>query len=64
MRSRMDRYNNYDENTKEVSRSDKNKGLYNNIDSNKKYTNFTDINRVNAIEIEEAKRNCKTKHRY
>lgn len=64
MRSRMDRYNNYDENTKEVSRSDKNKGLYNNIDSNKKYTNFTDINRVNAIEIEEAKRNCKTREGY
>ena len=63
MASRMDRYG---QNTTRVSstRSRRNKELYNNIGKNTKYTNFTDISKVDAIDLNEAKRNYQTREGY
>ena len=63
MRSRMDRYNNLND-YEETKRSRKNEELYKNIGNNAKYTNFTDVNSSNAIEIDNAKRNCHTREGY
>ena len=63
MRSRMDRYKN--ENfLKDYSRSDKNKELYNNLGNNKRYTNFTDVTNSNVFDIDEARKNNRTREGY
>ena len=66
MRSRMDRYRKLenDSGNSTYSRSDKNKELYQNLGNNTKYTNFTDVSRVNAVSLEEAKRKSNTREGY
>ena len=62
MRSRMERYH-QDEIEKDiqVSRSDKNKELYEDLGRNTKYTNFTDIEQVNAIDLDIASKSYRTR---
>ena len=62
MRSRMDRY--YEEDTKKYTRSNKNQDLYRNIGSNTKYTNFTDVTNANVFDIDNAKKNSRTRQGY
>lgn len=65
MRSRMDRYKDIDNtNHEEYRRADKNKDLYQNLGNNTKYTNFTDVSRVNAVSLDDAKRNYRTREGY
>ena len=65
MRSRMERYH-QDEIEKDiqVSRSDKNKELYEDLGRNTKYTNFTDIEQVNAIDLDIASKSYRTREGY
>lgn len=65
MRSRMERYH-QDEIEKDiqVSRSDKNKELYEDLGRNTKYTNFTDIEQVNAIDLDVASKSYRTREGY
>ncbi len=65
MRSRMDRYKDIDNtNNQEFRRSDKNRELYQNVGTNTKYTNFTDVSRANAVSLDDAKRNYRTREGY
>lgn len=66
MKSRMDRYNT---NLKDAgytrgSRQTRNSELYNNIGNNTKYTNFTDVSQLNAISLDDAKKNYRTREGY
>ncbi len=63
MASRMDRY---EKSTTRASssRRKRNQELYDNIGKNTKYTNFTDVSKVDAIDLNEAKRNYKTREGY
>ena len=57
MKSRMDRYRNSDStNKEEYSRSSRNQELYKNIGSNQKYTNFTDVSKIDAYSLNDAKK--------
>ena len=62
MPSRMDRYQSSNTNT--ASRRRRNQELYDNIGKNTKYTNFTDISKVDAIDLNAAKRNYRTREGY
>ena len=62
MPSRMDRYQSSNTNT--TSRRRRNQELYDNIGKNTKYTNFTDISKVDAIDLNAAKRNYRTREGY
>lgn len=64
MTSRMDRYKNEENNHKNYTRSNKNKDLYQNIGTNKAYTNFTAVGQVNAISLDDAKKNYRTREGY
>ena len=65
MKSRMDRYRNYDSTNKEkYSRSNRNQELYKNIGSNQKYTNFTDVSKIDAFSLNDAKKNYCTREGY
>lgn len=65
MRSRMDRYRTIDVADNEtISRSDKNQDLYDNIGNNAKYTNFTDVSKIDAISLNDAKKNYRTREGY
>ena len=65
MKSRMDRYRNYDSTNKEkYSRSNRNQELYKNIGSNQKYTNFTDVSKIDAFSLNDAKKNYRTREGY
>lgn len=65
MKSRMDRYRNYDStNKEEYSRSNRNQELYKNIGSNQKYTNFTDVSKIDAFSLNDAKKNYRTREGY
>jgi len=65
MRSRMDRYKRVDITDNEtISRSDKNQDLYDNIGNNAKYTNFTDVSKIDAISLNDAKKNYRTREGY
>ena len=62
----MDRYNT---NLKDAgytrgSRQTRNSELYNNIGNNTKYTNFTDVSQLNAISLDDAKKNYRTREGY
>lgn len=65
MRSRMERYH-QDEMTTELpaSRSNKNKQLYQDLGKNTKYTNFTDITKVNTVDLEAATKSYRTREGY
>lgn len=65
MRSRMDRYRTTDGIDNEtISRSDKNQDLYDNLGNNAKYTNFTDVSKIDAISLNDAKKNYRTREGY
>lgn len=65
MKSRMDRYRNFDNtNKEEYSRSSRNQELYKNIGSNQKYTNFTDVSKIDAYSLNDAKKNYRTREGY
>ena len=65
MKSRMDRYRNSDStNKEEYSRSSRNQELYKNIGSNQKYTNFTDVSKIDAYSLNDAKKNYRTREGY
>ncbi len=65
MKSRMDRYRNIDNTDHEVySRSNKNKNLYKNIGNNTSYTNFTDVSKIDAFSLDDARRNNNTREGY
>lgn len=64
MASRMDRYKTEEQEHSNYSRSDKNKDLYQNIGSNTSYTNFTDVGRVNAVSLDDARKNYRTREGY
>lgn len=63
MRSRMERYRDEKEET-QYSRSNKNQDLYQNIGTNTKYTNFTDVTHANAVDLNNAKKNYRTREGY
>ncbi len=65
MKSRMDRYRNIESTDHEVySRSNKNKDLYKNIGNNTSYTNFTDVSKIDAFSLDDARRNNNTREGY
>ncbi len=64
MPSRMDRYGSQENNSLTSRRSSRNQNLYSNIGKNTKYTNFTDISQVDAIDLNAAKRNYRTREGY
>ena len=65
MGSRMDRYKTSSDSYESVySRSNKNRELYQNIGNNKRYTNFTDVSRIDAVSLDDAKRNYRTREGY
>lgn len=65
MRSRMERYHQEEMDSDiQVSRSDKNKQLYQDLGKNTKYTNFTDISRVNEIDLDAATKSYRTREGY
>lgn len=65
MKSRMDRYRNSDStNKEEYSRSSRNQELYKNIGSNQKFTNFTDVSKIDAYSLNDAKKNYRTREGY
>ena len=65
MSSRMDRYEEIKNKTGvKYSRSNKNKDLYENIGNNTKFTNFTDVSKVNAVSLDDARKNSKTREGY
>jgi len=59
----MDRYKESNSN-ESYSRSDKNKDLYNDFANSTKYTNFSDVTNANAVDLENAKKNYKTREGY
>lgn len=63
MASRMDRYKDPN-NSRELSRSVKNKELYENIGSNTRYTNITDVTNANAYEINDINTQVTTREGY
>lgn len=63
MRSRMERYEQMDQ--QETSRrANKNQELYENIGRNTKYTNFTDVTNANAVDLNNAQKNYRTREGY
>ncbi len=64
MASRMDRYVDKSKPRINSSRSRRNQELYSNIGKNTKYTNFTDISKVDAIDLNVAKQNYRTREGY
>ena len=62
MRSRMERYEQRDQET--ARRSHKNQELYENIGRNTKYTNFTDVENANAFDLGTAQKNYQTREGY
>ncbi len=62
VRSRMERY--LEETDETYSRSSKNQDLYKDIEGNTKYTNFTDVVNANAIDLDAAKKNYRTREGY
>ncbi len=63
MPSRMDRYEKTTTRASSSRRS-RNQELYDNIGKNTKYTNFTDISKVDAIDLNAAKKNYRTREGY
>lgn len=64
MRSRMDRYRDYDDNNQTVQRSRKNQELYETIGTNAKYTNFTDVSNSNTYLLNPSKKSNYTRENY
>ena len=65
MRSRMNRYHLEEVNSKTpATRSGKNQQLYRDLGKNTKYTNFTDVSKVNAIDLDAATKSYRTREGY
>lgn len=62
---RMDRYQETKEETSTNGlRAERNETLYENIGHNAKFTNFTDVRDVNAVSLDSAKKNSRTREGY
>lgn len=65
MRSRMNRYHLEETGSKiSTTRSGKNQQLYRDLGKNTKYTNFTDVSKVNAIELDATTKSYRTREGY
>lgn len=64
MRSRMDRYKDYDDNNQVIQRSRRNQELYETIGTNAKYTNFTDVSNSNTYLLNPSKKSNYTRENY
>lgn len=62
MESRMNRYD--EEPTKKMSRSARNRELYERLSDNNTYTTYTDVNNANAIVLDAASKNYRTREGY
>lgn len=60
---RMDRYD-YTSNQKVKSRTEKNQNIYNDLGSLEKYTTITDVSKIEAVELDAAKKNYRTREGY
>ena len=60
---RMDRYD-YTINQKVKSRTEKNQNIYNDLGSLEKYTTITDVSKIEAVELDAAKKNYRTREGY
>lgn len=60
---RMERYDNSNRSTVR-SRTEKNQDLYNDLGSLEKYTTFTDVSKIEAVELNAAKKNYRTREGY
>ena len=60
---RMERYDNSNRSTVR-SRTEKNQNLYNDLGSLEKYTTFTDVSKIEAVELNAAKKNYRTREGY
>ena len=60
---RMERYDNSNNNHIR-SRTEKNKDLYNDLGRLEKYTTLTDVSRIEAVELDAAKKNYRTREGY
>ena len=60
---RMERYDNSNRNTVR-SRTEKNKDLYNDLGRLEKYTTLTDVSKIEAVELNAAKKNYRTREGY
>ena len=60
---RMERYDNSNRNTTR-SRTEKNKDLYNDLGKLEKYTTLTDVSKIEAVELNAAKKNYRTREGY
>ena len=64
MASRMQRYEENSENKGARTRTSRNQELYQDLGKTEKYTTFTDVSKIEAIDLEEAKRNYHTRQGY
>ena len=65
MSSRISRYNNdSDEMTNRHSRVARNRKLYQDLGRNEKYTSFGNVGKLEAVELDQAKRNIETRRGY
>ena len=60
---RMERYDNSN-NTRARSRTEKNQSLYNDLGNLEKYTTLTDVSKIEAVELNSAKKNYRTREGY
>ena len=60
---RMERYDNSNRSTVR-SRTEKNQDLYNDLGRLEKYTTFTDVSKIEAVELNAAKKNYRTREGY
>ena len=60
---RMERYDNSNRSTVR-SRTEKNQNLYNDLGSLEKYTTFTDVSKIEVVELNAAKKNYRTREGY
>ena len=60
---RMDRYDNSNKSSVR-SRTEKNKDLYNDLGKLEKYTTLTDVSKIEAVELNAAKKNYRTREGY
>ncbi len=60
---RMERYDN-SSNTRARSRTEKNQSLYNDLGKLEKYTTLTDVSKIEAVELNSAKKNYRTREGY
>ena len=60
--SRMERY--VDSDVKFKSRAEKNRDLYNNLGRLEKYTSISDVSKIEAVELNDAKKNYQTREGY